>query len=140
MPDGSGTTRDLQTVQRGFPRRFPGGGFPQRFPGGSFPQRGFRRGRFPRGFPVRRRFPVPIIFPLFYGFPYNRCYYIDRFGRCCDRFGRCCDRWGRCYYGGYDTIPVADSGSGWYGVPGGWDMMPDMDDADDIYDDWDDMD
>lgn len=140
MPDGF-ETRDLQTVQRGGPGRFPGGG-PGRFPGGGpgrFPGGGpgrFPRGGFPRRFPVRRRSPFPF-FPIFYGFPFDRCYYIDRFGRCCDRFGRCCDRWGRCYYGGYDYLPVADAGDSWYGMPGSWDMMPDMDDVDDAYDDMD---
>lgn len=122
MPDDL-TTRNLQIAQREFPGRFPGGN-----------RRGFPRGRFPRRFPVRRRFPFPIIFPIFPGFPYDRCYYVDRFGRCCDRFGRCCDRWGRCDYGGYDYMPVAGGVDRWFGMPGGWDMMPDMDDA---YDDMD---
>lgn len=141
MPDGF-EPRNVQTVQRGFPgrpggpMRFPGG--PMRVPGQGFPRGGFPRGRFPRRFPVRRRFPSPILFPLFFGFPSDRCYYIDQWGRCCDRYGRCCDRWGRCTYGGYDYFPVADSGDRWYGMPGGWDMMPDMDDMDDAYDDMDD--
>lgn len=139
MPDGSGTTRDLQTVQRGFQQRFPGGGR-RGFPGGGFPQRGFQRGGFPRRIPIRRRFPSPIFFPLFFGFPQERCFFIDRFGRCCDRFGRCCDRFGRCGFGGYDYLSVADSGGQWYGMPGGWDMMPDMDDMDVTYDDWGDSD
>jgi|GEM_PF-1768038 Predicted membrane protein len=151
MPDGFDDTIP-QTAQRGF-RRFPGGGSPGGgfpgggspgggfpgggsprggFPGGGFPRGGFPGGGFPRRSPVRRRLPVPILFPIFYGFPYDRCYYTDRFGRCCDRNGRCCDRWGRCDYNSrYDYFPVADSGDRWYGMPGGWDMMPGMDDYDD---------
>ncbi len=105
----------------------------QRFPRGRFPGR-FPRGRFPRRFPIRRRFPRPIfprpiIVPPFFGFPVDRCFYIDRFGRCCDRWGRCCDRWGRCVYtGGYPFAGADTMDDSWYGVAGSWDMMPDMDD------------
>lgn len=102
-------------MRRGFPMRgFPGRGFPI-------------RGRFPRPFPIRRRFPI---FPFFFGFPQQRCFFVDQFGRCCDQFGRCCDRFGRCSF--IDGFPFAESGDGWYGTPGGWDMMADMDDG---YDD-----
>ena len=127
MPDDYDSTRDAQQVaQRGFPGRgVPRGGFPRRgVPGRGFPGRGFPRGRFPRRFPIRRPFPGPIIFPFFPGFPPQRCFYIDRFGRCCDQFGRC-------YYRGPGPYPFASltEQDGWYGVPGGWDMMADMDDG-----------
>ena len=124
------TTSGDQIAQRGFPR-FPRGRFPGRFTRGRFP------GRFPRRFPIRRRFPGPIfpifpgpiIHPPFFGFPVDRCFYIDRYGRCCDRFGRCCDRWGRCVYtGGYPFAGADTADDSWYGVAGGWDMMPDIDD------------
>lgn len=124
------TTSGDQIAQRGF-RGFPRG----RFPRGRFP-----RGRFPGRFPIRRRFPRPIfpgpifpgpiIFPPFFGFPVDRCFYVDRFGRCCDRWGRCCDRWGRCVYtgGGYPFASADTGDDSWYGVVGSWDMMPDIDD------------
>ncbi len=122
MPDDYDSSRDPQQIaQRGFPRRgFPRGVAPRR----GFPRRGFPRGRFPRRFPIRRPFfPGPVIFPFFPGFPPQRCFYIDRFGRCCDQFGRC-------YYRGYGPYPFASLSEqdGWYGVPGSWDMVADMDD------------
>jgi hypothetical protein len=122
MPDGFDTSGGVPVAQRGFPRG-GGRGFPR---GGRFPGGGFRR--FPRRFPIQRRFPI--FFPIFYGFPLNRCYYIDQYGRCCDRYGRCCDRYGRCVYvGGYnDPYASAGTADSWYGMAGGWDMMPDMDD------------
>ncbi len=118
MPDGINTSTgpEQQMVQRGFPRR--------RFPQGSYPRR-----RFPMRVPVRQRIPRFFYFPI--GFPTGRCYYIDRYGRCCDRYGRCCDRYGRCYYDDRfeDRMAYGPSPTGgWYGVPGGWDMMPDYDD------------
>lgn len=143
MPDGIDTSSGMdQLVQRGgrggFPGRGPRGGFPGRGPRGRFPGR-----RFPRRFPVRQRFPRFFFFPI--GFPTGRCYWVDRFGRCCDRYGRCCDRYGRCFYN--DTFADSRLASGpsqpggWYGVPGSWDMMPDYDDMTDYdMDDMDDMD
>lgn len=103
---------DEQIAQRGRMPRFPRGRVPIR--------------RFPR-VPVRaRRFPRFVVPPVFIGFPRQRCFFIDRFGRCCDRFGRCCDRFGRCEYIGDRYFPFAgNSPDGWYGVPGAWDMMPD---------------
>ena len=122
MPDDFDASRGMEVAQRGFPR----GGFPR---GGGM-RRGFPRGRggFPGRFPIRRRFPI---FPFFFGFPQQRCFFIDQWGRCCDQWGRCCDRWGRCSYPGFG--PYAGTGQdSWYGVPGSWDMMADMDDG---YDD-----
>jgi hypothetical protein len=112
-------------MQRGGQRGFPRGRFP-----------GAESRRFPRRFPIRRRFPKQIVFPFFFGFPLDRCYYIDQYGRCCDRYGRCCDRYGRCVYAGGYSYPyaIAASADNWYGIEGGWDMMPDMDDMDDTED------
>lgn len=59
---------------------------PDGFTPGGF-RGGFRGPRDGRGF---RRFPR-FFFPFFFGFPRPRCFFIDRFGRCCDRWGRC---WG----------------------------------------------
>ena len=120
MPDDFDASRGMQTAQRGFRRS----GFPR---GGGI-RRGFPRGRggFPGRFP-RRRFPGPFVYPFFFGFPQQRCFFIDRFGRCCDQFGRC-------YYRGPGPYPFASltEQDGWYGSPGSWDMMADMDD---MYDD-----
>lgn len=107
MPDGLGDSGG-QVAQRGFRRpqgRFPGGRFPGRFPGG--------------------RFPRPIIIPPIF-FPINRCFYIDRMGRCCDRFGRC-------FYRGW-PFAGTEAQEGWYGASEGWDMMADIDDMDDDMD------
>lgn len=145
MPDGMNTSSGMQQmaqrgIRGGFPRGGPRGGGPRR----GFPRGGFPRRRFPRRIPVRQRFPRFFFFPINYGFPTGRCYWVDQLGRCCDRYGRCCDRYGRCFYAnGYDdnryegAVPAM---SGWYGVPGSWDMMPDYDDMTD-YDmnDMDDM-
>lgn len=112
MPHGFDTSGTDLVAQRGGPR-------PGFRPG---PRPGFP-GRFPGRFPIRR-FPVPIVIPPFFGFPTNRCVFIDQFGRCCDQFGRCCDQFGRCgFMYGY---PMATTGydGGWYGVPGSMDMMP----------------
>jgi hypothetical protein len=56
---------------------------------GGSPRGARNRGGYSRGgFPVReRRFPRFFFSPIWP--PYNRCDYIDRFGRCCDNFGRC---------------------------------------------------
>ena len=138
MPDGMNTSHDRQQmVQRGR-GGFPGGGPRGGFPGGG-PRGGFPGGGFPRPFPVRQRFPRFFFFPVnYFGFPAGRCYWVDEFGRCCDRNGRCCDRFGRCFYGGgYDGY-AQTAMNGWYGIPGGWDMMPDYDDMTDY--DMDDMD
>ncbi len=129
-----------QMVQRG-----RGGGPRGGFPGGG-PRGGFPGRRFPRPFPVRQRFPRFFFFPVnFFGFPAGRCYFIDQFGRCCDRFGRCCDRFGRCGFGGgfgggFDGYASSQSAMGdWFGIPGGWDTMPDYDDMADYDMDMDDM-
>ena len=119
MPDGYDTTGTQIAQRGGFRGGFPRGGFPR----GGFPG-GFRR--FPRRFPIRR-FRRPF-FPFFFGFPANRCFFVDQFGRCCDRFGRC-------FSPGFDfdffPIALADSSDSWYGVQGGWDMMSDgADEAD----------
>jgi hypothetical protein len=66
---------------------------------------------------------VPFVFPFYYGFPQQRCYFIDQFGRCCDQFGRC-------YYRGYPYAALTAQ-DGWYGIPGSWDMVADMDDYSD---------
>lgn len=102
MPDGFDTTGTQIAQRGGFRGGFPRGGFPR----GGFPG-GFRR--FPRRFPIRR-FPRPI-FPLFFGVPTGRCFFIDRFGRCCDRFGRCF------FPGGFDfgfPFALADFDDDWY--------------------------
>ena len=140
MPDGMNTSY-RQMVQRGrgggFPGGGPRGGFPGGGPRGGFPGGGPRGGfpgrRFPRPIPVRQHFPRFFFFPVnYFGFPAGRCYYVDEYGRCCDRYGRCV------YGGGYDSIASAQSPmGGWYGIPGGWDMMPDYDDMTDY--DMDDM-
>ena len=128
MPDGQDMTTLQQTAQRG---RFPGAGFPRtgfprgRVPRGRVPRARFPRGRFPRVAPIRRA-PGFFVPPVFIGFPRERCYFVDRFGRCCDRFGRCCDRFGRCEYIGFPYAGAAGAVDDWYGVPGGWDMMPDI--------------
>ena len=154
MPDGMNTSYgSQQMVQRGrgggprggFPGGGPRGGFPGGGPRGGFPGGGPRGGfpgrRFPRPFPMRQRFPRFFFFPVNFGFPTGRCFWIDEFGRCCDRFGRCCDRFGRCSYGGfYDGFASSQSEmDGWYGIPGGWDTMPDYDDMADYDMDMDDM-
>ena len=105
MPDGNVTQRGVQrTPVRRYPGRAP-------VPRGRSPFRQVRPRRFPRFF-------LPTVY---FGIPRQRCYYIDQFGRCCDRFGRCE------YIGDrYNPIAAMDF-DGWYGVPGGWDMMPDTD-------------
>ena len=138
MPDGQDMTTLQHTAQRGrAPGGFPRGGVPRgRVPRGRFPRQRFPRGRFPRVVPIRRRFPGVVVPPIFFGFPRERCYYIDGFGRCCDRFGRCCDRFGRCEYVYPPFVSEVSMADSWYGVPGGWDMMPDYDDMvdyDDMY-------
>jgi len=134
MSDGSNTSgRFLQTAQR--PPSFPRGRFPRRaVPRARFPRRRIPRARFPRVAPIRR---FPIVAPPFFGFPRERCYFVDRFGRCCNRFGVCCDRFGRCEYIGVDAYPMIGAADfdGWYGVPGSWDMVADFDDMDDEMDD-----
>ena len=147
MPDGMDTSRGMQMAQRGGRGGFPGGGRGG-FPGGGrggFPRGGFPRRGFPGRIPVRQPFPRFFFFPV--GFPVDRCYFVDQFGRCCDRVGRCCDRFGRCGYGGgygdgfTPYASPASSTGGWYGMPGQWDMMPDYDDMMDYdMDDMDDMD
>ncbi len=121
MPDKMNTSK-REVAQRGLR-----GGFPVGRP--RFPAR-----RYPMPLPIRQRFPRFFFFPVDFGFPAGRCYYIDEFGRCCDRFGRCYNRYG--------VFPAAQSAmNGWYGIPGGWDMMPDYDDMIDYdMDDMDDMD
>lgn len=148
MPDNMNTSSGTQMTQRGIRGSFPGsgprGGFPGSGPRGGFPRGGSRGGfpgrRFPRPLPIRQRFPGSFFFPInYFGFPAGRCYWIDDLGRCCDRNGRCCDRYGRCFYSnafdGY--APAQAAMSTWYGIPGGWDMMPRYDDMTDY--DMDDM-
>ncbi len=110
---------DMQIAQRGRATRFPRGRVPAR--------------QFPRSPDRARRFPRFIVPPVLIGFPRQRCYFVDQFGRCCDRFGRCCDRFGRCEYADDRYSPFTANTGGWYGVPGAWDMMPD------IYEDMDDL-
>lgn len=92
--------------------------------------RGPRRPRagYPHMAPVMRRLPAEAGYPAFSGFPSGRCYYIDGFGRCCDSFGRCCERWGR--DGGCGEFPPTGRCDRWYGLPGSWDVMPDLTDRD----------
>lgn len=131
MPDGNVAQRGGPRG-RGIPRVPRTPRVPRRAPRGIVPVR-----RFPR--PIhRRRFPRFFVPPVFIGFPRQRCFWIDPLGRCCDRYGYCCDRYGRCEYVGDRYYPVAGAMShvdSWYGVPGGWDMMPDMDDDMQGYDD-----